>query len=69
MTSAARLVLSETNPLTNNAGMVITSANPHTTISFIPMDLDLNLACKPGSNIEASFMYFSRPENYFALQS
>ena len=43
-TSAARLVLSSTNPLTKNAGMVMSRASPHTTMSFTPIERDLRFA-------------------------
>src|SRR6476469_10341964 len=46
-TSAARLVLSSTNPSTKSIGMIMSSASAQITISFTPMDRDffLKLAC------------------------
>ena len=39
--------------------MVIIRANPQTTMSFMPMDRDLNLTCKLGSSVELSFIGLS----------
>src|ERR1035441_5493255 len=57
VTSAARVVLSSTNPPTNSAGMGISRASPQTTMSFTPIDLDFVLACTPDWNIENSLTF------------
>jgi hypothetical protein len=54
--SLSSFVLSSTNPLTKNEGMVITRASPQTTTSFIPMDRVFNLDCKLDSESGVSFI-------------
>src|SRR5216684_5064010 len=54
MTSAARRVLSSTNPPTRSAGRIMSIANPQTTMSFTPMDRDLIRDCRLDCNIEKS---------------
>src|SRR3984885_15401561 len=68
-TSAARLVLSSTNPPTKSACMVMKRASPHTTMSFMPMDRKLIPNGKADGNDEISPIFDPYCETYFALQS
>src|SRR5215470_7276551 len=69
MTSASRLVRSPTNPLRKNAGMVMSKASPHTTISFTPIDRDLIRPCRFDCKTEKSLICALHSAKYFVLQS
>src|SRR4051794_23353712 len=68
-TSSARLVLSFTSPQTKNDGIVMSSASPHTTMSFTPIESDLKIPRGPNWSAERSFTECLPDTKYFALQS
>ena len=65
----ARLVLSSTNPLTKNAGMAMSNARPHTTMSFTPIDRDLNNPREFNCNPKSRSLDLLPSAKYFVVQS
>lgn len=59
VTSAARLVLSSTSPLTKKTGIVINRASMQTTMSFTPIDRDFIRICGLECNAGKSFICIS----------
>ncbi len=47
----------------------MSNANPHTTMSFMPIDRDLILACSPDCKVDESFTLISPFLSNFAMQS